>query len=311
MSDLIVSRRSLGGNPPREEVICRTDVGRRGRVRNIVVCGRGEREYTSVNGLWLPLGLPPPCLVPRIPRIVWQTHKSDEYVRDHAVLSRCTDSWEARKGWERRFHSDKARDAFVKERFPGFWSVYTRLPLEVMKADLWRYMILYTFGGVYADADTWCVGGPDLLGALVSEGSYLVTSPEPTGHPYFCQWVFAAAPGSPVLRHVLSEAGRRLRAEGLIGGRAFVRDPHLIHRLTGPAMFTDAIRGFWAGKGLPLLDTPDTYARYPPHLFKVLSRSFHKTTVRHASLGSTEVDGWQAVRDGLVVGHGGVVPPRR
>ena len=198
-------------------------------MRNVVRVRKG-REYTAVNGLWLPLGLPAPRVVPPVPRIVWQTHKSGEYIREHGVLLRCAKSWAECAGWERRFHSDEERDAFVKEKFPGFWTVYTRLPLEVMKADLWRYMILYTFGGVYADADTVCVGGARQLGALVSEGSYLVTSPEPTGHPYFCQWVFAAAPGSPVLRHVLSEAGRRLRAEGAIDGRAFVRDPHLIHR---------------------------------------------------------------------------------
>lgn len=278
-------------------------------MRNVVRVRKG-REYTAVNGLWLPLGLPAPRVVPPVPRIVWQTHKSGEYIREHGVLLRCAKSWAECAGWERRFHSDEERDAFVKEKFPGFWTVYTRLPLEVMKADLWRYMILYTFGGVYADADTVCVGGARQLGALVSEGSYLVTSPEPTGHPYFCQWVFAAAPGSPVLRHVLSEAGRRLRAEGAIDGRAFVRDPHLIHRLTGPAMFTDAVRGFWASRGLPLLDAPSTYSLYPPHLLKVLPQSFHRTTVRHESLGSTSTDGWQAMRDRLVARHGGVPPAR-
>lgn len=304
----VISKRSLGGDPPREEVVCRARGG--AIVRNIVRKRRpSERsEYAAVNGLWLPLGLPPPSVVPPVPPVVWQTHQSAAYVQGDATMRSGAASWERVPGLERRFHDDAERDAFVKEHFPEFWGAYTGLPLEVMKADLWRYMVLYAHGGIYADADTRCVSDPR---ALVSPSSYLVVVPEPAGLPYFCQWVFAASPRSPVMRWVLAEALRRLQRAGPIKPRSFAENPHLIHELTGPAMFTDAVRAFWASRGLPALAAPAVYSRYPSHLLKVLPVRFHSTTVRHASIGSTTAGGWQAIRDRLVARAGGVVPARR
>ena len=34
------------------------------------------------------------------------------------------------------------------------------LPIAVMKADLWRYCVIYKYGGIYADADTVCKINP-------------------------------------------------------------------------------------------------------------------------------------------------------
>lgn len=43
----------------------------------------------------------------------------------------------------------------MKENFsPEIYSAYNRLPLGVMKADLWRYCIIYKYGSIYADIDT-------------------------------------------------------------------------------------------------------------------------------------------------------------
>jgi mannosyltransferase OCH1-like enzyme len=40
----------------------------------------------------------------------------------------------------------------MKEHFSGkVYEAYCKLPLVVMKADLWRYCILYKLGGVYLD----------------------------------------------------------------------------------------------------------------------------------------------------------------
>ena len=40
------------------------------------------------------------------------------------------------------------------KNFPEIKDAYDSLPIRVMKADLWRYCILYKYGGIYADSDT-------------------------------------------------------------------------------------------------------------------------------------------------------------
>jgi hypothetical protein len=299
----IVSSRMLGGDPPTAEVVCKARDG--GTVRNVVRVLPGK-EYIACNGLYLPKGLPPPG--PAIPHHVWQTHTSQAHMDANPVLRAGQASWRSLPGYSYTFHDNAARDALVREHVPRLYPLYEGLPLEVMKADVWRYVAVYVHGGVYADADTTCVREPR---ALVDHPSLLVTSPERGGTGYFCQWVFAASPRSPVLLRVIEEMGRRLAAAGRLTGASFAAQPHIIHGLTGPAMFTDAVRGFWAARGMPALDHPYVYSRYPSHLLRVLPVRFHSRTVRHASLGSTTSDGWQAQRDGLVAAAGGVVPPRR
>ena len=48
---------------------------------------------------------------------------------------------------------------FVKKFFPEFAAAYMSFehPCHVMRADLFRYLVLYKFGGVYMDLDGKCV----------------------------------------------------------------------------------------------------------------------------------------------------------
>ena len=36
------------------------------------------------------------------------------------------------------------------------WNAYHKLPFVVQKTDLWRYLIIYKLGGIYADIDVEC-----------------------------------------------------------------------------------------------------------------------------------------------------------
>ena len=302
MCDAIISRRSLEGTPSREEVFCRAPNGE--VIRNVCLSDDG-RERIAVKGLWLPLGLPGPDRVRSIPPCVWQTHKSQAYINSKPRLRAAQNSWTGTRGLTYKFCDDTTRDRMVSEFSTSLFELYKDLPLEVMKSDVWRYVALYTHGGVYADVDTRCLADPSVLWRT---RSWLVVAPENCQTNYLCQWVFAAPKGSPVIGAVIREMERRLAAEGRIDRNSFVRDPHLVHRLTGPAMFTDAVRGFWFRMGLPVLSRVDSYRRYPSHFMAMLPRSFHKRVVHHLSIGSTSTQGWQAERDRLVVAGGGVHP---
>jgi alpha 1,6-mannosyltransferase len=54
-------------------------------------------------------------------------------------------------------HTDNSADACLKLVYgadSAFYVAYSALPLVVMKTDIWRYAILYAFGGIYSDIDT-------------------------------------------------------------------------------------------------------------------------------------------------------------
>lgn len=68
--------------------------------------------------------------------------------------------------------------------------------MPVMKADLWRYCVVYHYGGLYTDSDTVCLQNPSIF----LKDSYLTTTLEHDTH--FCQWTFSAPPKSPILKRI-------------------------------------------------------------------------------------------------------------
>jgi hypothetical protein len=55
-------------------------------------------------------------------------------------------------GYELFFFSDKDCEEFIKEEFGDYYlKLYNRLIPGAYKADLWRYLILFTYGGIYGD----------------------------------------------------------------------------------------------------------------------------------------------------------------
>jgi hypothetical protein len=56
-------------------------------------------------------------------------------------------------GWEHLFWTDRKNRLLVEARFPQYLELFDALPQNIMRADMIRYLILYEFGGVYADLD--------------------------------------------------------------------------------------------------------------------------------------------------------------
>ena len=102
-----------------------------------------------------------------------------------------TFSWKRHKNFNYQFYDNKRCSLFMKENFfPEIYRAYNRLPLGIMKTYLWRYCIIYKYGGIYADSDT--VSLTNNLDFLVDRSAHLVLTSENDVH--FCQWVFVAPP---------------------------------------------------------------------------------------------------------------------
>ena len=60
--------------------------------------------------------------------------------------------------YDHRYMNDTEAGDFIFNNFGyEYYNIFMSFPLGVMRADFWRYLILYKFGGVYADVDTICL----------------------------------------------------------------------------------------------------------------------------------------------------------
>ena len=71
---------------------------------------------------------------------------------------------------------------------------FDKLKPGAYKADLWRYCIIYEYGGIYADSDTVLVDNPMIF---MNTTAKLLVVPENDVH--MCQWVFSEPKDSPIL----------------------------------------------------------------------------------------------------------------
>lgn len=221
-----------------------------------------------------------------IPKNIFQTHKSMKYIKAKSKIYNATNSWKKYTNeFNYYFFNDKMCDDFIKNNFDeNIYKVYSMLPMAVMKADLWRYCVIYKYGGIYADTDTICKINPNIF----INNSLLTVAPEP-GHNYFCQWSFSAPANSPILKTIIDLCVKRILTTPIKG-------EHIIHYITGPALFSDGINLYLENNNKPIFENINNYYNYQYSFLKVFNReNFHKNIVQHLFAGSDN-DGWKKER---------------
>jgi mannosyltransferase OCH1-like enzyme len=135
-----------------------------------------------------------------IPKIIWQTYES-EYIDLPVKAKEMFDSWRLQnEGWDHRYLSAKERSIFVKDNFDKEWyEIYSSYKVNVLRADLWRYMCLYIYGGLYCDLDMFC---KKPIETWIDLNSKFVVSVEPNEEGY-TQSIFASEPKSLFLKNLL------------------------------------------------------------------------------------------------------------
>ena len=240
-----------------------------------------------------------------IPKNIFQTHKSIEYVESTPILKNAILTWKNNKDFNYYFSDDCQCDEFIRKFFPDIKDVYDRLPMKVMKADLWRYCIIYKYGGIYADVDTELKIDPLFL---VNHNKELVIVPEDDVH--FCQWTFSAPSNSPILKSIIDLSVKRIRSMKEIKGE------HIIHYLTGPGVFTDGILKYLQEKKINLkrlgclssdsinqYDNRNIYQYENNNIDKIFvynSFFFHKNIVIHIGSGNWD-NGWKKERYSILM----------
>lgn len=87
----------------------------------------------------------------RIPKIVHQLWK------DASIPPRWQKAAESvrkyHKGWEYRLWTDEMMDSHVAANHPDVYAVFTGMNRHIMRVDVFRYILMHDFGGLYCDLD--------------------------------------------------------------------------------------------------------------------------------------------------------------
>lgn len=199
----------------------------------------------------------------KFPAYIWQTWKYTpaslwfgEELRDPEA------SWtELNPDFVHQVVPDDTQHYLIKYLYgsvPDVFEAFDSLPLPVLKADFFRYLILLARGGIYSDIDTtalrpaadWLPEELDLRSISMVIG--IEADPDrPDWQDWysrriqFCQWTIQAKPGHPILRDIvayITEETLRMKKLGLL--KKGKMDKTIVE-FTGPAAWTDAVFRFF------------------------------------------------------------------
>ena len=148
-----------------------------------------------------------------IPKIIWQTHEWElEDLPD--TFKKSVDSWKnMNPTWDYRYTSARKRLEHIRdyggEEFLKFYKDCNRLT----QADLWRYVVLYKFGGVYSDLDWECIRPLDDIIEIENEKNPIIihTYMEDQKDPYNNSLIGSDA-GQLVFKKLIDDAIGKFRS---------------------------------------------------------------------------------------------------
>jgi len=87
-----------------------------------------------------------------IPKKIYQTHK--DYNLSSNLKSLIHNMVSLNPEFEYTFMDNDECFKFIEENFDkDFFEMYKNLPLDIMRADVWRVAVIYVNGGIYCDTD--------------------------------------------------------------------------------------------------------------------------------------------------------------
>ena len=93
-----------------------------------------------------------------IPRLIHQTYANQAALARHTDWTRYAASWVTKnREYNRTAWTDREIRIFLETERPTLLRTYDALPLPILRADMWRYVIINLLGDVYSDMDTLCL----------------------------------------------------------------------------------------------------------------------------------------------------------
>ena len=165
-----------------------------------------------------------------IPKILHQTYKTAGTLPP--IYKQCqTIAKHHHADWNYRFWTDEDMYREVETNWPEFWPVFKTLPRKIMQIDMFRYCLMYTYGGLYADLDYYFLKPFDLL----DEHCVIPMSRETR----LGNCIFASEPGHPIWLEMIRDFLNRPRDPAMFKNDAMVCDGELG---SGPVFVTRIVR---------------------------------------------------------------------
>lgn len=200
------------------------------------------------------------------PKHIWQTWKvgvghpefPDRY-------RRCSATWgEKNPTYFHHVIADAQCNELVETMYLGVPDVveaWKAMPKSILKADFFRYLILFARGGVYSDVDTtglkpidtWASGLLEIDGESNTAGLVVGIEADPDRPDWadwyarriqFCQWTIQAKVGHPMLRELIAritEITLTRKKKGQLKKILTKDEGGDIMNWTGPGIWTDAV----------------------------------------------------------------------
>ena len=197
----------------------------------------------------------------KFPAFIWQTWKYTPASGDFNPAFRDPEaSWTAlHPTFVHEVITDDVAVDFVRHLYaavPDIIEAYDALPVPVLKADFFRYLVLLARGGIYSDIDTMALkSAADWIPTSVPADSYglvIGIEADPDRPDWadwyarriqFCQWTIQAKPGHPVLVDVVANITQETlqrKAEGHL-----TKATNGIIEFTGPGVWTDSVFAYF------------------------------------------------------------------
>jgi mannosyltransferase OCH1-like enzyme len=132
------------------------------------------------------------------------------------------------KGWDYRLWTDEMMDAHVRERHPDFYAVFAGMNRQIMRVDVFRYLLMHDFGGVYCDLDYEFVrpypyGAAEVVLSLEYDEAYGDEGNQ------VANYFFASVPGHPLWQDLMADVS---------ANPPFAPTPSDVCLVTGPTLIT-------------------------------------------------------------------------
>jgi alpha 1,6-mannosyltransferase len=218
----------------------------------------------------------------KFPAYIWQTWK---YSPDSGYFEERLRPFEA--SWS-QLHPGFVHEVVVDDTalhlinylyasVPEVVEAYEAMPLAVIKADFFRYLILLARGGIYSDIDTkalrpaseWLPASLDRSTVGLVVGIEADPDREDWHDWYsrriqFCQWTIQSKPGHPVLRSIVTSITEDTLAMKKAGLLRKGKEPNKsVMEYTGPGVWTDALFTYFNDKEYFDFSTRQTNVSYP------------------------------------------------
>ena len=198
------------------------------------LCNYKEEKFESLKG--------------DIPLIIHQTWKTKDVSLLNPNFKKGLESWKNLKNFEHKFYDDNDCLNFISTYYNQYLNFYNSLKKGVEKADIFRYLIIHKYGGVYADIDTICVKDitPLLDKPMIVGIEYLPQFNK--GVTQYNQWCFGSVPNNPMFIEIIETIIERKKKLDFWGKNIIlsmagkpINDSEITFWLTGPYVFSTLI----------------------------------------------------------------------